>query len=177
MGKKSSLPISPNSVTTSIDLSGSGEFQERAESIATRIEKWYIQPLLRMDGNQGLLVLMVLFPLYEKHLRMLYNMDDKFTSGHRIFRTIGKHLELNENDAYLFWTNMRNGLLHRAIPKTEDDFRYGIRESGKAVDLLDKCFWINPFALRDRILMEIRPHLQKWRCDDTPIPKTFSPIR
>ncbi|MBL8873414.1 MAG: hypothetical protein JNK90_26775 [Planctomycetaceae bacterium] len=177
MTKNPPSRISPNPVTTSIELFGVGGFQERTESVTARIEKWYIQPLLRMDGNQGLLVLMILFPLYEKHLRICYGLDDKFTSGHKIFRTIGKHLELSQNDAYLFWTNMRNGLLHRAIPNVEDNFRYVIRDMGKSVELLDKCFWINPFELRDRILREIRPHLQKWRCDDTPIPKTFDPYR
>lgn len=175
MAKKPPSRISPNPVTTSIELSVVGEFQERTESVTARIEKWYIQPLLRLDGDQGLLVLMALFPLYEKHLRMCFEFNDKFTEGSRIFLTIGKHLELSQSDAYVFWTNMRNGLLHRAIPKIEDNFRYGVRDTGKPVELLDKCFWINPFELRDRIIKEIRPHLQKWRYDDMPIPKTFDP--
>src|SRR5689334_22587529 len=111
-----------------------------------------------MSGHQGFIVLMVLLPLYEKYLRVKHNMEieEKFSKHHRIFNVIGRHLQVSADDAYLFWTNVRNGLLHSALPKHSNDFNYGIREDGPPLQRDANLFWINPFEMRDRILEEIK---------------------
>lgn len=173
---KEEIKLSTNSVTAATSFDSVGEFVERSESVAERVNKWFIDPLRRMRGSEGFLVLLILFPLYEKHLRNRYQMVDNFSEGHSIFRIIGKHLALSEQDAYLFWTHMRNGLLHHAAPKNTHNFEYGIRENGPPVAKIADRFWINPYSLRDRLLEEIEPNTRTWKTDDVPLAKTFDRI-
>jgi hypothetical protein len=149
---------------------------ERSESVSERIDKWFIQPLREMSGSQGFIVLMILLPLYEKHLRVKFQMDDDFSKGHKIFKTIGRHLSLSEEGAFEFWRHVRNGLLHKALPKESTQFKYGIREQGPPIDQNGDVFWINPFAMRDRLLEEIVPDTKTWKIDDVSLPKTFDHI-
>lgn len=174
--KKKSIPLSSTPVTAAKLFASNGAFQERCESVAERVDKWYIQPLKRMQGSEGFLVLMVLFPLYEKHLRIRYRVRGDFSEGHRVFRVIGRHLALGEKDASLFWTHRRNGLLHRAAPKVSEKFEYGIRENAQPIEKIENHFWINPFALRDRLLQEIEPDTRTWKDDDVPLAKTFDRV-
>ncbi len=86
--KKITLKTSDSAITASQTFSGLG-FKEQPESVSERVRKWYIDPLRQMSGSQGFLVLMVLFPLYEKHLRNKHSMKGDFTEGHLIFRVVG----------------------------------------------------------------------------------------
>lgn len=173
---KKTIKLSSKPVTAATSFDSSGTFVERSESVAERVNKWFIEPLKRMKGSEGFLVLLVLFPLYEKHLRNRHQMAGDFSEGNRIFRVIGHHLKLSENDAYQFWTHVRNGLLHRAAPKNSDSFEYGIREDGPPVERSNNRFWINPYSLRDRLLEEIEPDTRTWKNDDVPLARTFDRV-
>jgi hypothetical protein len=105
-----------------------------------------------------------------------YGVEGSFSEGHLVFRTIGKHLGLPADSAYLFWSHVRNGLLHKALPKESGTFRYGIRTSGRPIEPDGDVFWINPFAMRDRLLEEIEPDTRTWKEDDVPLPITYSPV-
>jgi hypothetical protein len=165
----------PHTAVTYNTVSHIGSHQERSESVSSRIERWYLKPLRAMSGDQGFLVLMVLFPLYEKHLRVVEEMKGDFSQGNRIFDKMGKHLKLPATDAYRFWNNVRNGLLHRALPDTKDSFEYAIREYGPPIEKNGNSFLINPFALRDRLLDVIEPSIKFWKSDVVSLPKTFDP--
>lgn len=167
------IELSPDAVTTTSTFSNPG-YAEHFESVPDRVKKWFIEPLKRMKDSEGFLVLLVLFPLYEKHLRTLREMKgDKFSEGNPIFCVIGEHLGISKDDAYQFWQNIRNGLLHRANPKTPAGFDYGIRSVGPSIEKDGNRFWINPFQLRDDLLKVIEPSVHSWEMDDTPLAKTF----
>jgi hypothetical protein len=42
------------------------DYIERDESVRERVRQWYIDPLKAMSGSQGFIMLMILFPLYER---------------------------------------------------------------------------------------------------------------
>lgn len=119
---------------------------------------------------------MVLLPLYEKHLRVKYEMEGDFSEGHKIFKVIGQHLSLSERNAFEFWRHVRNGLLHRGLPKESASFKYGISSEGPPICQQGDIFWINPFSMRDRLLDEIIPDTKTWKIDDVPLAKTFDSI-
>ncbi len=174
---KKTIKVSSTPVTAATSLDSAAGFVERTESVAERVNKWFIEPLRRMKRSEGFLVLLVLFPLYEKHLRNRHQMaGDSFSEGNKIFRVIGRHLKLSESDAYKFWTHVRNGLLHHTAPKNSESFEYGIRDEGSPVEKIAKHFWINPYSLRDRLLEEIEPDTRTWKKDDVPLAKTFDRI-
>jgi hypothetical protein len=170
---KKTIKLSANPVTAATSFFSAGQYVERSESVAERVDKWFIEPLRRMQGSEGFLVLLVLFPLYEKHLRNHYDMIGDFSEGNPIFSVIGKHIQLSKKDAYRLWTHLRNGLLHHAAPKNTEDFEYCIRDSGPPVEKIADRFWINPFSLRDRLLEEIEPDTRTWKTDEVPLAKTF----
>ena len=173
---KKTIKISSNPVTATSSFTSIDSYSERSESVSDRVQKWFIEPLRRMKGSEGFLILLVLFPLYEKHLRIRHKMVGDFSKGNAIFRIIGRQLALSESDAYQFWTNVRNGILHQALPKTTPSFEYGIRTNGPPVEKIDNRFWINPFSLRDNLLNEIEPDTRTWKTDDVPLAMTFDRV-
>jgi hypothetical protein len=150
---------------------------EKTKSIGERVSEWFITPLRAIE-SEGFIVLMVLFPLYEKHLRVSEHLPagKPFSKGHPVFKIIGRDLGLSSADAYLFWTNMRNGILHQALPKQEDGFDYVLHCGSNAVEKRDQVFWIDAFALRDHLLEKIEDNLRMWKVDDVKLPLVFSPL-
>lgn len=148
----------------------------RYETISARINKWFLGPLRQMNGDQGFLVLLILFPLYEKHLRSSHKFTGKFRQGHSIFNVISRDLNLSNDDSFLFWSHCRNGLLHRIQPMNSTSFEYVIRDNGPPVQKRFGCFWINPFALREHLIPIIESGLEQWTDTEFPIAVTFDSI-
>jgi hypothetical protein len=147
------------------------------ESVPNSILRWYIEPMMKMDGAQGFLVLMVLLPLYEKHLKVNGHIgkDENFSEGHRVFRVIGRDLRISMDEAYYFWQCFRNGLLHTALPNELESFQYSLREEGPPIERKNGVFYINPFELRNHLLEIIMRDLKKWKSHDDRIPVTYIP--
>ncbi len=164
-GLTKTVTIKNFATTTSATVSCIPGFIESTISVKERVAEWYIKPLKRMHGSEGFIVLLVLFPLYEKHLRTKYQFADHFTLGHRVFKIVGKHLGLNQSEAFYFWSTFRNGLLHHGVPKTSQDFVFAMLETGPAIEKKDSIYWINPFELRNRLLQEIEPDINAWKTD------------
>jgi hypothetical protein len=147
------------------------------ESVLTRIRKWYIEPMMKMEGTQGFLVLMVLLPLYEMHLKVNGHIrdDEKFSKGHPVFKIMGKHFGLSMDEAYDFWQCFRNGLLHTALPKVLHSFPYSLRTEGPPFERENGVFYLNPFELRNRLLGIIEVDLKKWESHGAHLPVTYIP--
>lgn len=180
---KKTFEISSSPVTASSSSILLEPFTPRSETAGEKIAKWYIEPLRAMTGSQGYLILMVLLPLYEKHLRVKYKITGNFGQDNKVFKTIGSHLQLGVDDAFLFWTHVRNGLLHRALPLSRrpdkpelPPFKHGLRENGPPIERIRDLYWINPFAMRDRLLREIEPDTRSWKDDEVGLPITADPI-
>jgi hypothetical protein len=151
------------------------------ESASTSIHKWYIDHLMKMEGSTGFLVIMVLLPLYEMHLKVNGHIgkDERFTEGHKVFKEIGKDLRISEDEAYHFWQCFRNGLLHTGIPNESDSFPYSLRTSGppieRKIESKKVVFYINPFELRNHLVCIIKGRLKKWKSYGVNLPETYIP--
>jgi hypothetical protein len=161
------------SMTTVVDLGGTPQ----PESVSNLIHRLYIDPMMKMEGSQGFLVLMVLLPLYEKHLKVNGHIgdDERFTQGHRVFKVIGRDLRLSMDEAYYFWQCFRNGLLHRALPNESGSFPYSLRIGGPPIERKNGVFYIDPYELRNQLLEKIKRDLKKWKSHDARIPVTYIP--
>ena len=159
--------------TTVVLLGGTRDL----EGVPTRILKWYIDPLRKMEGSQGFLVLMVLLPLYEMHLKVNGHIrdDEKFSQGHPVFKVMGRHLSLSMDEAYYFWQCFRNGLLHTALPNELESFPYSLRTDGLPIERMNEVFYINPFELRNHLLGIIVGDLKKWKSYGANLPVTYIP--
>lgn len=148
------------------------------ESVSTKIHKWYIDPLMEMqEGPQGFLVLMVLLPLYEMHLKVNRHIGYKedFSKGHRVFKVIGRDLGISMDEAYYFWQCFRNGLLHTASPNELESFPYSLRLTGRPIERENGVFHINPFELRNHLIGIIEGDLKKWKSYGANLPETYIP--
>jgi hypothetical protein len=163
--------------TTVVLLGGTREL----ESASTSIHKWYIDHLMKMEGSTGFMVIMVLLPLYEMHLRVNGHIgkDGKFSEGHPVFKRIGNHLGISEDEAYHFWQCFRNGLLHTGIPNESESFPYSLRTSGppieRKIESEKVVFYINPFELRNHLVSIIKGSLRKWKSYGVNLPETYIP--
>jgi hypothetical protein len=154
------------------DLGG----QRELESAPNSIHRWYIEPLMKMGGDQGFLVLMVLLPLYEMRLKVNGHIKDgeRFTEGHRVFSVIGGDLRIGKDEAYHFWQCFRNGLLHTALPKVLESFPCSLRTSGPPIELENGVFHINPFELSNHLIEIIKRDLKKWKSYGANLPVTYT---
>jgi len=155
------------------DIGGTRE----PESVSNSIHRWYIDPLMNMEGSTGFLVIMVLLPLYEMHLKVNGHIgkDENFTEGHQVFKVIGRDLGISMGEAYHFWQCFRNGLLHTGIPNESKSFPYSLRTNGPPIERKKDVFYINPFELRNHLLGIIKGSLKKWESHGAQLPVTYIP--
>jgi hypothetical protein len=140
------------------------------------IEQWYLDPLEKMCGHQAFICLAICFLLYEKYLRVVYGLpaDYKFSEGAEIFRPIGKDFGVSEQMAYRLWSDWRNGLLHRGMPKANGDYVWMLTGDQKEIVVeKGKEVWINPWLLRDRIVENLRGKKEIWRDAESPLMREF----
>jgi hypothetical protein len=147
------------------------------ESVSNSIHRWYIEPLMKMEGSTGFLVIMVLLPLYEMHLKVNKHIKEgeRFTHRHPVLKVIGRDLRISQDDAYYFWQCFRNGLLHTALPNESGSFPYTLREVGPPIERQHGVFFINPFALRNHLIEIIKRDLKKWKSHGAHVPVTYTP--
>ena len=140
------------------------------------IEQWYLEPLERMGGHQAFVCMAICFLLYEKYLRSVHGIppEEKFSEGAKVFRFIGEDFGVSESLAYRLWSDWRNGLLHRGMPKANGDFVWIL--TGKQEEIVAEKgheVWVNPWMLRDRIVGKLRQKKEIWRDSDSPLMREF----
>jgi hypothetical protein len=152
---------------------------DSADTGSTRkelIEQWYLEPLEKMSGHEAFVCLAICFLLYEKYLRAVHGLppDYKFSEGAKVFRYIGEDFGVSEQMAFRFWSDWRNGLLHRGMPKAGGDYIWIL--TGKQDDVVVEKgneAWVNPWILRDRIVHKLRQKKEIWRDADSPLMREF----
>lgn len=136
------------------------------ESVRERLEKWVFKPLSAMNGSQGFLVLMALLPLYERCLRKITGMkrSERFSENHRVYAEIASDLGITHDQAYRFWQDVRNMLMHWGGEEEEEPSHYnwGIEESGPMIQFEKDSFRLNPFALRNKLTPKILDNADGW---------------
>ncbi len=141
-----------HSVTPSVgQIPDSNQYMKENESQRERFEKWFYDPLRRMNKHDGFAIITLLFPLYERHLRLKYFMNEKvkFTESCKAFKQIAKDLSIPLKIVPIFWRVFRNGAMHYGQPK--DGFRI-IYHDKNPLQFKDEIFFINPIEFRDLIL-------------------------
>src|SRR5690242_15479545 len=99
------------------------------QKAADLFEAWFIRPLNFLEENEkvgpnaGWVALMVALPLYERwiyaKLETKRSLAGKKNGKRVFFEFMAKDLRLGSTEqAAKFWKTMRDGVLHRAMPKT-----------------------------------------------------------
>lgn len=164
---------------TFLNLKG---FYEKSQSISERADKWFYSHLKSMNNpHQGMIILMIILPLYEKYLRANGLLDEdpknskvKFTKDHPVFTKIGNDFGVDKGTAYEFWWHCRNGLLHRAVIDNTENFASVLSRTGDAIKLDGDVFVLNPFAIRDRLLKLFIDDTKMWKADRIDLPAEYT---
>ena len=143
------------------------------------IDKWFIDPLMRLGGDDGFVCLMLCFPLIETILRyelMIPDEDDvKFSDGAPALKKFARLLSIPESEARATWNAFRNGLMHRSMVSAAD-FSYELNPKmpGRNAEFKDGVIIIYVWQLRDWVVGELRRlHGKLWKDSSSPLPGVY----
>lgn len=151
---------------------------QTTHSMRTNLERWYLEPLGRMKGDEAFVCLCCCFPIYEKFLRATGKIgaDEKFAEGNSVFEYLGSKWNCSKKIAFEVWTHWRNGLLHKAMPKKDDVYKFYMcddAEFDRAVNERGNDIIINPWKLRECLFNAVSEKRDMWKDDDYPFLKVY----
>lgn len=117
--------------------------------------------------------------MYEKILKSkdCINEDENFTEGHKVFKRIGKDIDVSEKVAFDFWQIFRNGLCHRGMPKQIKLLKYELIRNSDFIAKYDdnqKVIKVNAFKFRDMVLSLIRNDINIFKDTDYPFAEEYA---
>lgn len=144
-----------------------------------RIENWFITPLQKLDGDDAIICLMIVFPLLEKILRSETNVanEQKLDTGEtsKAMKVLSKYLGISEKDTRIFWDCFRNGLMHRAMVKSV--IKYELKPDktdGKSVKIENEKVIVYVWRLKKMTIDLLEKHGKKlWKDSAFPLPEVF----
>jgi hypothetical protein len=151
---------------------------EATHTLRANLDKWYLKPLEEMEEHEAFVCLCVCFPIYEKFLRASEKIGAKehFTEGHRVFNFLGKVWGCSKSEAYAVWSCWRNGLLHQAMVKKNeqvDFFMSDEAEFERPVNVRGCSIIVNPWKIRDSLFAIIEGRRDIWKDDDHPFMRVY----
>ncbi len=155
---------------------GSGErYIEEQFPLKDQLIKWFFQPLGELKGHQAFVAMILSLLLVEKWLRVsMGHGEQSFSENSPPIRDFAAVFGIDPDLAYRFWSDWRNGLLHRGMPKTEQFDGYMISgDYGFAVALDGKVVKVNPWRFRDRVLEIVGADRGVWKDAEAPLAKEF----
>jgi hypothetical protein len=136
-----------------------------------KVERWFIEPLLRMKEHDGFICLMVCFPLLEVIIRHEHEIPDHLdvtlSHGSAALHWFAKFMTIPDAVSRELWDAARNGLLHRAMIK--GTLAYEITGRDKAgrpaeYDAISGRTAIYVWDFRDKVVAELKArHRNLWK--------------
>lgn len=149
-----------------------------SDAIMDKIDKWYIRQISDINNDNVFIILSACIYLYEKYLRVTLQMDEdeSFSEGHRAFNQMRIDFDVDPKIAYKFWQTWRNGLLHRANPKPDEEFEYSMSFGyEKTFEIKGKEIKFNPKLIKDKVIELIKSR-RIWKDGDYKIMNILTPI-
>ena len=155
-----------------------GSFSERPATQKDLVEAWWVQPLVRMGGDDAFACLTLCFPLIEAIIRLeLPVPDDRdvvFSDNSPALHWFADFMRIPEAQARAVWDGLRNGLLHRAMLKGDLNYELNGDRPGRPADFRDNTVFIYVWELRDKVVDRVRRHNRKlWKDTSTPLPRVY----
>ena len=171
-------PIHIASIETGICPPGFSDVSPRFEVQTTLREqttKWFLDPLSKLTSDEAFIAMIISIVLLEKWLRVSREHgEETFSETSKAIRDFAGVFNLQPRDAFYFWQDWRNGLLHRGMPKF--DWIDGYFMSSKypeAVAVENKVVRVNPWLFRDKVLELVRTDRKMWSDPMCPLAKVI----
>lgn len=139
------------------------------------VEKLFVGPLSRMQGDDAFVFLMACFPLLEAVIRYELNVPDDqdvtLSDGSPALAWFAKSLKIPEANSREVWDAFRNGLLHRAMIKSTIKYEITGTGDGRPAQRIGDKTAIYVWDLRNRLLEKLTLHHRKlWKSLSTKLP-------
>lgn len=124
-------------------------------------DRYFLQPinaLKEIPNNDGALVALAISCfLYERYADAVLQVEGKTSDKKHTISQLAKDFQISKNLAATFWDVIRNGLLHKAMPKQLNrgkkvvDWDISTTHSNH-IDLVDGQLRIQPWLVVDKVL-------------------------
>ena len=151
--------------------------QLRGVSEKEKVDIWFIDPLMKMEKDQGLICLMILFPLLETIIRLKLEIpeeqDAQFSKGSEELKWFAKFMTISQDSAREVWDAFRNGLLHRAMIKGTIDYTLTGNDSERPAEEKEGGqVVVHVWTLRKKVVEKLKEHHRKlWSGEIHKFPK------
>lgn len=149
---------------------------ERPVTQKEKIEKWFIDPLLRLRDDEGFVCLLICFPLIEAivryEIRVRKGVEFTFSENSPALNWFAGFMTLPKGKAREAWDALRNGLMHRGMIKAATEYVLSGERSERPADFSGDVLHIYVWTLRDRVVDLLRKHHKRlWIDPDCQLPR------
>lgn len=164
-----------HSLETGIAPVGSAP-QERQVTQKEKVEIWFINPLRKLENDDGFVCLLICFPLIEAVVRyelgVADDVDLKFSDNSPALKWIANFLTIPEAKAREAWDALRNGLMHRGIIKSATSYVLTGEKPGRPAEFNGDVLRIYVWELRDCVVNLLAKHHKRlWQDSGCLLPR------
>jgi hypothetical protein len=167
---------------------GSNYITGRAPAEATRtirdlsekdkVETWFINPLMKMNGDKAFVALMICFPLLETIIRhelaIPENEEVTLYDKSPALHWFAKFMTIPDQSARTVWDAFRNGLVHRAMVKGALSYELTGKEAGRPAQMVDETIKIFVWDLRKAVVEKLQEHHKRlWKGSGNDLPAIY----
>lgn len=135
---------------------------ERPVSQKEKVEIWFIDPLRKLEGDDGFVCLLICFPLIETVVRYELGVPDEvdltFSDNSPALKWVADFLTIPEAKAREVWDALRNGLMHRSMIKSATSYVLTGEKAGRPAEFNGDVLRVYVWELRDRVVDLLRKH-------------------
>lgn len=149
---------------------------ERQVSQKEKVEIWFIDPLRKLEGDDGFVCLFICFPLIEAvvryELEVPNDIDLTFSDNSPALKWVASFLTVPEAKARESWDALRNGLMHRGMIKSATSYVLTGEKSDRPAEFNGDVLRVYVWVLRDRVVDLLKKHHKKlWNDGGCPLPR------
>jgi hypothetical protein len=138
-----------------------------------RAAKWILDPLAKMADHEAFPSMMISIILIEKWLRRCKGHRGLFSNTSIGVTVLAAEFAIAPDEAFWFWQDWRNGLLHQCMPKLKWCSGYEISGSGPALAFTGKRLFLNPWAFRAKVIALVNAEANFWNDPEYALPDIF----
>ena len=136
--------------------------QKATKDLNEAFDRWFLRPLKalkKVPNNDGALVaLATACFLYERYTDAVLKSTNQKVSDEKKIKQLEKDFVISHQDAKTFWDVVRNGLLHKAMPKqlnygkkTSPDWKFSTNYP-ISIEISGGALKVNPWIVVDKVL-------------------------
>jgi hypothetical protein len=147
---------------TGIPPKGSFGYSPRPVTEKDKVDLWFCDQLLRMQGHDAFVCMMLLFPLIETIIRFELKIPDDqdvvFSDNSPALNWFSEFMTIPDDRAREVWDSFRNGLMHRSMVKGLFLYELTGKKTGRCAEIVDGRLIVYVWEMRNAVVGKLRQH-------------------